>query len=140
MQLTRHVQIGASQLISGVGLTKGGAVKRARPQSLSRDTRKRIRAKTGGRCHVCGGPLGAKWAADHVRPKARGGTDETDNYLPACTICNTARWHRKARVIRRMLRIGAYLLPQIEVGTPLGREVRKYYLKRREQNRARRKK
>jgi 5-methylcytosine-specific restriction endonuclease McrA len=114
-------------------------VKSTRGRSLSPDARKVIRAKTGGRCHVCGGLLGPKWAADHVRPRARGGRDAAENYLPACSICNGARWHRKSKVIRRMLRLGAYLLPEIEARTTLGKNVRKHYLKRRQQNRTRRK-
>ena len=36
-----------------------------------------------------------------------------------------------------MLRIGAYLLPEIEKGTKLGKKVREYYLKRRAANKAR---
>jgi 5-methylcytosine-specific restriction endonuclease McrA len=115
-------------------------MKSTRPHSLSAKTRKLIRAKTGGRCHVCGGPLGPKWAADHVRPRARGGQDAAENYLPACNSCNAARWHRKSKVIRRMLKLGAYLLPQIEARTDLGKDVRRYYLSRREQNRGRREK
>ncbi len=115
-------------------------MKSNRAHSLNLKNRKLIRAKTGGHCHVCGGPLGPKWAADHVRPRARGGKDAADNYLPACGICNGVRWHRKSRVIRRMLRLGAYLLPQIEARTDLGKKVRRYYLDRRSRNRARREK
>ena len=46
--------------------------------------RKRIRAKTGGTCHVCGGRAGKRWHADHVKPRRLGGKSEESNYLPTC--------------------------------------------------------
>jgi 5-methylcytosine-specific restriction endonuclease McrA len=101
-------------------------------------TRKRVRAKTGGRCHVCGGPLDLTWVADHVRPRARGGRDAERNYLPACSICNGARWHRSSTIIRRMLRLGMYLLPEIRRKTALGEAAMKRYRQRRRANGVRR--
>jgi len=109
-----------------------------RAKSLSEDLRKRVRRKTGGRCHVCGGPLGANWSADHVRPRARGGDHAEGNYLPACRICNGYRWHRGSKIIRRILRLGTYLLPQIRKETALGKAVLEYYRRRRRLNKARR--
>lgn len=43
----------------------------------------------GWQCHYCGidGPL----TADHVTPRAFGGTDDADNLVPACRTCNTSR-------------------------------------------------
>jgi len=38
-----------------------------------------------------------------------------------------------------MLKVGAYLLPEIEARSDLGKRVRRHYLERREKNRARRK-
>ena len=54
--------------------------------------RKRIRAKTGGTCHVCGGRAGKRWHADHVKPRRLGGKSEESNYLPTCQECNRLRW------------------------------------------------
>jgi 5-methylcytosine-specific restriction endonuclease McrA len=113
-------------------------VKSNREESLDSDARKRILAKTGGRCHVCGEPLGKEWSADHVQPRARGGEDAEANFLPACRTCNAARWHRRPRVIRRMLRLGVYLLSEVDRGSTLGNRVRDYYLDRRKHNKARR--
>ncbi|MBI4607919.1 MAG: HNH endonuclease [Candidatus Rokubacteria bacterium] len=97
-----------------------------------------MRRKTGSRCHVCGGPLGPKWSADHVRPRARGGRDAENNYLPACGTCNGTRWHRPSGVIRRVLRLGTYLLPEIRKKTKLGKAVLEHYRQRRRRNKARR--
>jgi hypothetical protein len=106
--------------------------------ALSPELRKKIKGKTGGRCHVCGGPLRGKWCADHVRPRARGGPDKASNYLPCCGICNDARWHRKSRTIRYVLRIGVYLLPEIRKRTTLGKTVMAHYYDRLKKNKARR--
>jgi 5-methylcytosine-specific restriction endonuclease McrA len=102
--------------------------------------RKKIKAKTAGRCHVCGGPLRDKWTADHVRPRARGGADKENNYLPCCGICNDARWHRPSRTIRKMLRLGVYLLPEIKKKTALGRAAMALFYSRRAVNKSRRRK
>jgi HNH endonuclease len=108
-------------------------------RSLRDHVRKQILAKTSARCHVCGRPLRGEWAADHVRPRARGGPDDARNYLPACYTCNGARWHRTSKVIRRILGIAVCLLPDIQdPRSKLGREVLVVYRKRRQENAARR--
>jgi 5-methylcytosine-specific restriction endonuclease McrA len=88
---------------------------------LSAVERKRIKAWTAGRCHVCGRPLRGMWTVDHVRPLARGGANRENNYLACCGVCNDARWHRRSRSIRKILQMGVYLLPEISKATPLGR-------------------
>jgi 5-methylcytosine-specific restriction endonuclease McrA len=110
-----------------------------RRRTLSPVVRKQIRAKTGGRCHVCGGPLGSEWMVDHVRPRARGGQDAEWNLLPACDVCNATRWNRSSKVIRRMLQLGMYFLPEIRSNTNLGKAVLAHYKARRLKNDARRK-
>lgn len=50
--------------------------------------------KYGGRCAYCGISLtlGQKgdtaFQVDHLHPRYLGGTDEMDNLVPACRICN----------------------------------------------------
>jgi len=112
-------------------------MKTSKPKRLSPDVRRRILSKTGGRCHVCGGPLGLKWEADHIRPRARGGMDMESNYLPACDVCNATRWNRSSKVIRRMLQLGMYLLPEIRRNSTLGKTVLAHYKIRRCKNKAR---
>lgn len=112
-------------------------MKSSKHKSLPSAVRKRIWNKTGGRCHVCGGPLGPKWEADHIRPRARSGMDIESNYLPACGVCNATRWHRSSKVIRRMLKLGMYLLPEIRRNSNLGKAALAYYKTRRRKNKAR---
>ena len=111
--------------------------KRAAP---SASARKIIFEKTGGLCHICGGELGAKWAADHVKPAAIGGRSTTDNFLPACHTCNRLKWHRTPETIRLIMRLGIYARKQIQHDTPLGRKLVKLFDAKEKSNLLRRKK
>ena len=111
--------------------------KKRRP-SLTPRLRKLVRAKTHGRCHVCGGPLGRQWQADHVRPAHRGGQHTEDNYLPACWICNRARWHYGPQVIRKVIEYGVVAFKHLKRDTPLGRELRKAFRQSRRTKKRRR--
>jgi 5-methylcytosine-specific restriction endonuclease McrA len=42
-------------------------------------------------CHYCGGRADT---ADHVTPKARGGTDSMDNLVACCRSCNSGKRDR----------------------------------------------
>ena len=46
--------------------------------------------KTGGRCHYCGNALNpfSDFTIDHIIPVARDGSDELENLIPACRLCN----------------------------------------------------
>ena len=59
--------------------------KAARPKrvQLSPGERKLILAKTGGRCHICGGDVGPLWHADHVFAFSKGGGEGAENFLAA---------------------------------------------------------
>lgn len=107
--------------------------------SLSTSLRKLVRAKTHGRCHVCGGPLDRRWQADHVVPLHQGGRNREENYLPACWTCNRVRWHYNSKVIRRILRLGAYARTEVRHGTKLGLKLKALYWRRLDQNKSRRK-
>jgi 5-methylcytosine-specific restriction endonuclease McrA len=98
-----------------------------------------ILAKTAGLCHICGGPAGAKWHADHVLPLAKGGGNSADNYLPACGQCNRLRWHRDPEEIKEILQLGIYAAQQIRQDSQLGRRIEDFVKKKRENNRKRRK-
>ena len=97
-------------------------MKKTRPRSPSSAARRLIRSKTGGRCHVCGGPLGRDWHADHVRPHARGGKSLFENYLPCCSICNRARWKSGSKVIRRILKYGIVARKEVRARTRFGKK------------------
>ena len=112
-------------------------MEKSRRSSLSAGARQFIRWKTNGHCHICGGPLGKKWTADHVVPYAHGGVSSIDNYLPACKVCNGLRWSYRPAQIRRILELGIYAKREIHNGTPLGKELESLYKRRRKQNRKR---
>ena len=62
-------------------------------RSLRPSQRGAVLAKTGSRCHICGGKIkGKEWSADHVFAHSQGGQHVLDNYLPAHNLCNTYRW------------------------------------------------
>ena len=107
-------------------------------RSLSKAERTEIYKKTKGRCHICGGPLGNKWTADHVIPHIRGGKHSLDNYLPACPICNRLRWKWGPKKIRKILRLGIYANGEIDRNTTLGKDFEKLYRNRCARNRERR--
>jgi hypothetical protein len=75
--------------------------------------------KCGGCCWFCGRE--AK-TIDHATPRAQGGTNRSDNLLPACVWCNNTkgdmnvRQHRKylkALVVRRLISMGYAAIPNL---------------------------
>src|SRR3954468_9286430 len=96
-------------------------LRRRRP--LSRVERERIRAKTAGRCHICGGIVDEKWQADHVLAHSGGGGSEADNYLAAHTLCNNYRWDYLPEEFQVILKLGVWARTQIERNTPLGQQL-----------------
>ena len=92
-------------------------------RGLTSKQRVRIRAKTGGTCHVCGGPLGSDWQADHVVPHHLGGPHTEDNYLPACRTCNRLRWMYSPRVLQLVIRFGLIAKQEIRHNTQLGEQL-----------------
>ena len=63
--------------------------------------RRRIYEKTERRCFYC---IGA-WAEhlDHMHPKSRGGRDDDDNLIGACTSCNSQKRDRTVEEYRALL-------------------------------------
>jgi 5-methylcytosine-specific restriction endonuclease McrA len=66
---------------------------------ISKRIRELVHAKYGGHCAYCGEPIKLEdMQVDHFRPLARGvpdgylleqrGTDDTDNLMPSCRMCN----------------------------------------------------
>ncbi|MBI4244918.1 MAG: HNH endonuclease [Planctomycetes bacterium] len=106
--------------------------------------------KTQGHCHFCGDPviyekrgwkkgnLQGAWEVDHVIQKDKGGKDSSDNYLPACTICNRYRWHRTGSEMREILLYGIIAREQVKRSTPLGKQLYEIKYKRIEINKKRR--
>ena len=88
---------------------------------LNRSERAIVLERTAGRCHVCGGAIGADpWQADHVLAHSGGGVHSIDNYLPAHALCNNYRWDYWPEEFQVIVKLGVWLRTQIERGTPTG--------------------
>lgn len=59
-------------------------------------TRKAVLRRDGGICAYCGNEA---TTADHILPKAKGGTDDPANLIAACLRCNGTK---QDRVLLRM--------------------------------------
>ena len=92
-------------------------------RSLSRSERERVLAKTGRRCHICGGEIDGAWNADHVLAHSGGGEHSVENYLPAHGLCNNYRWDYAAEEFQLILKLGVWCRTQIEKPTGLWRKV-----------------
>ena len=122
--------------------------RRAKKQSLNgkvgrksptKSQKPRILQKTGGRCHICGGVIDGEWEADHVRAHALGGEHDTDNFLPAHSICNGYRWFYEPEEFQWILKLGVWLRNEIEKESKIGQGAAEKF-HRREQARAGRRK
>lgn len=59
---------------------------------MSRTTNSNMQKVRGQPCHYCGE---VSTTADHVVPRAKGGTNGQWNLVPACTPCNQAKGPRR---------------------------------------------
>jgi 5-methylcytosine-specific restriction endonuclease McrA len=118
---------------------------------LSDATLKLIFDRTAGHCHFCGDPLvlakygwkalddlDGAWELDHVIQKAKGGSENDGNCLPACVRCNRLRWHRQGRVLRELLLLGLVAKDEIKKSSPLGKAILELKERRLQNNRNRR--
>ena len=113
--------------------------RRPRQRRLSPAEREAILAKTGGKCHICGGEMEETWNADHIHAHSTGGEHAVDNYLPAHAECNNVRWDYLPEEFRIILRLGVWARTQIENGTPVGKEMAEGFSKHEANRLARRK-
>src|SRR5690242_18355821 len=59
-----------------------------------------VLAKTNERCWYCGCVLRSLWNIEHQVPRARGGTDDLDNLVPACKDCNGTKSSKTVEELR----------------------------------------
>jgi 5-methylcytosine-specific restriction endonuclease McrA len=107
-------------------------------RSPTKRQRKEIIAKTGGKCHVCGGSAGKHWQADHLVPHRMGGMGAADNYLPICRRCNTLRRSYSPTVQQFIMQLGIYARAEIRDKSDLGEDLLRLFLRRHRQNQNRR--
>lgn len=64
-------------------------------------------------CRECKkhGRIRAATIADHIIPKAQGGTDDEDNYQPLCKLCSDAKTARESAEAQ-----GRTYWPRTEIG------------------------
>ena len=104
------------------------AVKASQSQAAKRAAtaadRPTIFARTGGKCHVCGGQMKFTddWEADHVVAHSGGGTSDADNFLPAHRRCNFYRWDRPQDEFEYVWALGNWLQREVEGQTGIGRQ------------------
>jgi len=96
---------------------------------LSSEDREIVLQKTEGKCHICGGPIGDYWEADHVLAHSGGGEHSGDNYLPAHRTCNNYRWDYLPEEFMEILRLGVWLRTQIEKQTTVGKSAGESFVK-----------
>ena len=63
-------------------------------QLASQRVRFQVLARDGFRCQYCGAAStdeGVRLEVDHVYPQALGGTDDLDNLVTACYVCNRGK-------------------------------------------------
>lgn len=58
--------------------------------------------KTGGYCSYCGRVLDDTFHIDHLKPKCLGGSNNINNYVPACWRCNLSKGKRSLRKYREV--------------------------------------
>ncbi len=109
-------------------------------KALKHEERAAILAKTGGRCHICGGLIAedSDWEADHILRRCVGGDNQSDNYLPAHGLCNTYRWDHLPEEVQWVLKIGVWARKRMEGNSDMGRKMLHLFFqneKRRERRR-----
>ncbi len=96
---------------------------RPKRRALKKSERAKVLSFTAGKCHICGGVVGEKWQADHVRAHSTGGQHSLDNFLAAHAHCNNYRWDYLPEEIQIIQRLGVWAKTQIERGTQIGRDI-----------------
>ena len=98
---------------------RGDGKKQAVRRSLTPRQRQTVLAKTGRRCHICGGKIkGKRWSADHVFAHCQGGPHVVDNYLPAHDLCNSYRWFYGSEEFQWIMKLGVWMRTQIDRKRP----------------------
>ena len=128
-QFAQHLQTLRNKRRTNVKKRKAGGPGRSRLTTAQREL---IFAKTGGRCHICGGAIDGNWQADHVLAHSAGGEHATANYLPAHAVCNNYRWHYSAEEFQLILKLGVMVRTMVEKGAGPGPDIAEAFVKHEE--------
>lgn len=73
-------------------------------KSISFKKRHQVSLKTNGECWYCGVPVGIDFVVEHATPVSKGGTNDIDNLLPACSACNSEKRDKNVEQYREYLK------------------------------------
>lgn len=106
--------------------------RKKRRKHFTKQQREAIWRRTQGHCYSCGMKLDNKseWWIEHIIPFSLGGSDEIENLLPSCRICNWVRSNYGPGYITRMLTVGSVLIREVDRRTDLGKSVRAFLVAR----------
>jgi len=65
-------------------------MRRAR-KAIPKAVKDEVRAMFDGRCGYCGEDMDSMHI-DHIKPIKRGGTDDLENLMPSCSVCNNYKY------------------------------------------------
>ena len=79
---------------------------KSKRNSISLSTRQKVYDKCCGHCAYCGTVISLKGMhVDHLRSLKRGGTDDLDNLMPSCSLCNTYKGASCLETLRQKIKI-----------------------------------
>lgn len=92
---------------------------------FSKQKRKAVMLKTNSHCYSCGQKFtdASKVWIEHIIAFSVGGSDDLENLLPGCRICNYTRQNFTPHQIQRILSVGSLLVREIDKQTKLGQEM-----------------
>lgn len=64
------------------------------PRTFSHAQRLALYEAAGGKCQICGKPLGAHWHADHIQPYSKQGATDVINGQALCQECNLKKGNK----------------------------------------------
>jgi len=116
------------------------AIKKRR-KVFSKEQRAIILKRTDYRCYSCGLKMSLEddWWVEHILPHSHDGSNDIENLLPSCRLCNSARSNFKPETIRKILWIGYAMIHEIGKKSDLGEKVMDFMKKREEKLSKRRK-
>lgn len=121
-------------------LRKEKKVSRKREHRLSREQRKQVLDKTDSRCHICGIELDITgFECDHIKSFTSGGTNDINNFLPACRTCNNYRWHYLPEEFQWILKLGVWARTEIERDSRIGNQTGIQFLRKENKRESRKK-
>lgn len=92
--------------------------------ALTPRIRFQVLQRDGFTCRYCGGrPPAVKLHVDHIVPRAQGGSDDTENLIAACNVCNQGKAARVIMGIDQERRSDVAIDPLWDVTDSLSRMV-----------------